>query len=247
MQQEHAHDWPLVVRVASGVQRRHHKDLLAGDPPEERNCVMELDWWAARVKAIGGTWNIVVGDRPVTAEHELLSFARRIVPAYLHDICRRGLNLDHWNAPLESYVAEVLRDLARFVEQRGGDPQTVLAAREIIWPAGQPQAGAFVDLVTRLTWEGDLDVAADDDLQHRWRAVIEVPEANGLFLSHATLAKLLRGKGVDTPAHDQVTRALADAGTLIEDRGDGWLFQRAWIEEQERRLCEDDRNLLRAG
>lgn len=227
--EEHAHDWPSILRVNTTLRKEPRRLLMAGDPPENRNCVMELGWWMARAKALGGDWNIIRGEQSVTADDDLLRFARRLVPAYLLDISRRRLYLDHWSNPLDCYVAEVLRDLARFVESHGGDPQRVLEAREHICPAGQQEAMALADILTRLTWEGKLDVATEDDVRDGHPAVIQVPESDGLFLADTILAKALRDKCVEAPSHDQVARALADAGTLIEDRGDGWVFQREWV------------------
>ncbi|MCH8854352.1 MAG: PAS domain-containing protein, partial [Planctomycetes bacterium] len=218
IQAEYEHRWPVVVRVGQALQQRQRKLLVERDDAKPRNCVLALDWFHAMTKAMDGSWHVIVNPHATHVPHGVLSVASQILPEYLRDLCQRGLNLDRWENPLDSFAEEILRDLARFVDDRYGNGEEVMAAMDVLWPSrehGHPLA--FADLLARLVRNDELGID-EEGYSGQKPALVRVPEVDGLFLAYTTFAKLLKNHRVPVPRMMQVTAMLAHNKWLSENR-----------------------------
>ena len=108
---------PAQLRAAFAAEQQHHWPSYVGLLPTKnsnkavrgwltqafpRNCVTPVharqpDWWT------------VLGEDPTKVPPQLLNLTKRIVPAYLRDVCQRRLQ-----------VGDVHEDLAEFIGRQGG-------------------------------------------------------------------------------------------------------------------------------
>jgi hypothetical protein len=97
---EQKHRWPLYAQLPPPKDGTKVRSWFTQSFP--RNCIMpvrtpQLGWWT------------VVGEEPAKVGARLLLLTKRIVPAYLRDVCERRLQ-----------VGDVHEDLAGFIARQGG-------------------------------------------------------------------------------------------------------------------------------
>lgn len=228
---ESTHRWPVVFQVVTRLQRRHQQMLLEAESPHGRHAVMRVDWYQGMTFALTGSWHVVAGETGGKVAPQLREVASKLLPAYLQDLCERGLGMDLWPERADSFLEDVLEDLARFVDQQYGNGEDVLAALKVLWPGDDDgHAAALGELLVRFIQAGDLDVV--DETAGTRPALLRVPEDEGLLLPHATWHRLLRRRQVPLPDAARVGAALAQAGVLIENRDEGWVISEAWLRER---------------
>jgi hypothetical protein len=167
------------------------------------------------------------------------------VPAYLKHFSKGKLLRDRWNNPLDSFIDDLLRDMTRFVEDCGGDPQAVSAAAGFIWPAREDGNGhALVDLLARFVQDGELKIVAHGSRSTRVASLHERDEGDTYFLPDAAVSRLLVGYATPPLPIDRVTAALRDAGALIKQLEDGCLFAADWLRKHRKLLAVQEAGLL---
>ncbi len=112
----------------------------------------------------------------------------------------------------------------------------MLAAHNVLTPDRDVGNGsAFADLIAQYLNERKLKIGLATD-GRGMPTLIEVPDKDSFFLSHQTLANLLRHQPVEPPTLDEVAVALESEGTLTEVCDDGWLFEADWIWKRYREI-----------
>jgi len=244
---EQRHRWPVIFRIEPTVQQRHRKLLLEGMDDLPHNCLMTLGSCNAMVKALEGSWHVIVGQEPAIAPRDALSMARRLLPAYLHDFCERGVYYSHWEHSVDSFGETVLRDLAKYVDDRGRNETQVLSALETLWPSCESgHARAFAELLARFIRNGSLMVG-DEGNAKRGPVLTRLPDVEGLLVPRAIFAKLLRIEHVAMPDEARAATVLARAGVLIENRENGWVIPDSWLHERLQSVNTATADLLRVS
>jgi hypothetical protein len=228
---EQLHHWPLLGMARGGLQRRHRRELLRREPNRQRNLVFSVDWCDARLLAIDDQWHVVEWSRAVDISPALRKYAKVFIIAYLQDLSRRRLSLGDWTTLSDCHAENVLKDMGRFVRERGGKDAPILAAAEKIRPAQRHgHAAVIVELAAQWRRTGKLSLLEDDGKIHS--AAIVRMEANDAYrFPHLLLSKLTKDAGVDIPTSMQVTAMLDNAGVLVEKQHDAWLIKGDWFKE----------------
>lgn len=100
LQVEQLHHWPIYGQLPPSKNGSKVRDWYTQNYP--RNCI-------SPVRVCQPGWWTVAGEEPAKVRTRLLTLTKRIVPAYLRDVCERRLR-----------VEDVHDDLAGFIARQGG-------------------------------------------------------------------------------------------------------------------------------
>lgn len=115
---ERRHHWPIHVELPLPKNGSKVRGWLTKSFP--RNCITP-------VRASQPGWWTITGEEPAKVHTRLLELTKRIVPAYLKDVCKRRLQ-----------VEDVHEDLAGFIARQGGTMDLDQVRNVLRVTAGQP-------------------------------------------------------------------------------------------------------------
>ena len=237
----------MQFKVGYQLQRRHRRELFKSEDKWD-NCVVAVDGLTAGIMALRGGWNVIAGRRQVKVPEDVLVFAKKLLPAYLKHLCERQLELVPWgDDDRETLVERVIRDLARFCDEFHGNPGGVLSAFDVLLPDnGGHHPHVVADLLDQLIKERRLKIASKPDGRGKPR-LVEVPECDGLFLTHTDFKKLFSDVPVELMYLDDLGAELFAAGALVEppEKKDEFLFHRKWLMKRWQRTAMLDNGLVK--
>ena len=183
-----------------------------------RNCITYMQPIMAETKRLGQGWHTITGHGPVDPSERLLNLVKRIVPAYLRDLCARQLKVEQ----------SVPEDLFAFANRYGAAVPLEAVQQHLYLANDAGDADAFADIVSRLMIAGKFRVALEG---------FEVPEdlvrsAKGLQVPHYQLSQLLAKQSISLPDRTRINTVLTHAGVLRATTMDGWDVDREWWERQ---------------
>ena len=108
-EEEQRSHWPLCAPIAENATAMARRQWIESDQGYARNCITTMDAGTATAKKRGTAWHLLTGPEPASPSPNLLRLVRRLVPAYLRDVCARRLKVD-----------DVLEDLVGFIGRQGG-------------------------------------------------------------------------------------------------------------------------------
>ena len=88
----------------------------------------------------------------------------------------------------------------------------------------------LADILHHLIRERRLKIAAGPDGRGK-PTLVEVPEQEGLMITHEDLEKALGNVLVDLPYWPDLDAVLVSSGALVEVREGAFLFRRRWLEK----------------
>lgn len=128
--QTQAHDAPPVIQMDGGRGREAVWNWLGG--LGEKHCVLPTNRWAALSLSSQHRWHVIESRHSVPRTWSPAEVRTEILPGYLADLARRSC----WLPPSrEPQVLRLIRDLATWYEERGGDAGEVRRARTVLKPA----------------------------------------------------------------------------------------------------------------
>ena len=125
VKEEQQHRWPLYVSFPATAKITLARWFDAACE-YQKNCVTPMAEELAEKYANGDRWRALIGVEPIDLSWNLpnwplLGMVKRLVPAYLRDVCERHLK-----------VGNVLKDMAAFVARQGGEID-VPQVEELLW------------------------------------------------------------------------------------------------------------------
>ena len=131
---------------------------------------------------------------------------------------------------------DILKDLARFVEERHGQEEDVLKAGSALSiDDATTRAEALADLLAHLVETGRLKIR-QMAITRRKPGLLEVEHDGnrGLLIPHTTLEKLTARSSAPTPSLEQLYRVLEEADVLLDEDEVGPICRREWFDERSR-------------
>jgi hypothetical protein len=188
---------------------------------------------AAKVLGIRRQWNTIRCDRRLGSMQLVNDAAIKILPAYLHDLCKRHLQLA---SPPDS-VHSFLDDMADWLSREYGiDPWVVKAAGTVLESPKLTAATCVIELVHRLCQLGYLDTVRADHggatpgcmVLQKAQEVVWIPQRHIV-----EQIELIAGIPPDVLL---ITKVLAEANALVKEcivaQQRGWLLKLPWFEDQ---------------
>jgi len=224
------HHWPYILRLGKSPDLSAIESWLAAD--EARQAIISLPWAAARAMGIRG-WNVLRYERKLGSMQLMTAAARRVLPAYLADLCSRQLFIDNVSA---NHTENVLRDVAGwFTEQCGGDGQAVLDSLTLLeLPGKYPAYQHFLDVVFRFIHDGRIQLVRKtfENEPDGESVVYHVENEAVVWIPEDRVVDTMEKLASVPPTILAIKRDLDAAGGLIGQRtyGDkrGWLVDEAW-------------------
>lgn len=217
---EQTHNWPIVLDPDRHLHRQQRHKLLRSDE-HGRRCITHAEWVTSRLLLLHDGWSVITAEQRLTIPENLPPQISAFLPAYLCDLMGRWCSLhdgrDHVALPLR-----VLRDIAEFVGQHGGDAERVLSAADVLIADGQAdQPQLLIEVLGRLVSNGRLKLSPQ--LVRGAAIMTDIPSKDTLVLTHEALVRALSHLPTNLLDSSHVTRLLENSGVW---RG---TFQGAWL------------------
>lgn len=245
--EEALHGWPIVVETAVGKK-------LASEwiDPDRRaaphNCAMLLDWYTFHAKLLLGDWHLLRDPAAGSLGKDEIIALRRLVAAYLRDLMSRNLEMAAQGPGFGSWWAQVHADLLSFVKRHHGDTAALRASEAVYAPTDKmSQANAFADLTGELLRTSRFVLVPEgfEDESKPTLTTIDSLGKMGLCVPKIDFIQQLQRKEVSIFDGHRITRALADADVLLEDREAGWVVNHEWWSDRQRMRTAEESGMLR--
>jgi hypothetical protein len=231
---EFEHGWPVFIGDHTHVGLDKWRGYwLSLQYQGYRNCVVSLDRAAAMLRASHPGWHVVVGDSVANVPVAWRTLAAKLLPAYLRDLARRNCKL-RLESPRDTWLEEILHDLAAFVSEIGANPGKVYAAQQRLWPSTEHgHAKAFIHFLACLlrssarSGRGNqamLTVVPEGFTERNKYSLVILD--NGVLVPKM-LGDWLLMKNYQLPEEEQISKMLHVGGILVEERDDGWVIDNA--------------------
>lgn len=233
------HAWPIIVK---GTFTRDNNRAIERwlNSTSICNGVATFTGNTALLAPVLSPWRIVHIPAAVDMSSEAQLYGAMVIPLWLQRICKQKLEL---SSDSDTFVLQVLDDMAVMMEELGGNPETVLIASKHIADKSHDAARgeSLVELLFRFITDGtarfgQFDDAVRDGYNPPKIVKIANDEHEGIFISNEDFYKLLAAYDLFTPSPGAITDALTNANALdcrCEYNGDnGWLIIERWWHQQ---------------
>jgi hypothetical protein len=237
LQAEHRHDLPMLFKEWPGLPRRYRRQLFEpGETGQPRNCIVSVDFVAAKLLAINGGWHTIDTQHEGGIAADTLAVAKLLIPAYLKDLSERHFDLGSYPESSSSLVNLIVQDLARFVKARFGDEEDVVSAgRVMVTDDAVNRAEALTDLLMHFVENGRLEIKQTVTGRSKPTLLeVEHDGTPGLLIPYTTLERLSAQSSVPTPSLEQLYRVLEEANVLLDEDEDGPVCRREWFDKRSR-------------
>jgi hypothetical protein len=233
------HGWPIFLKPPK-AQLDDWTDWLTS--AERRNCILPLNWYAAKVLAARPGWHIIEAGRYVSPIG-ICDTARKVLPSFLRYVATQQFKLPtgYRRTGAAGFTHTILVWLSQWYAAQGGNYKVVLNALKVTNFDGDHRRGrravdAFTDLLCRFFEEGELSMERAGFIPARKpiKALICFPGEQGsiglIFIPKMTVNKLLVSHNAPMLDAPGLSRILAESGATAEQEYGGltgWMLNEA--------------------
>ncbi|MEI8375719.1 MAG: hypothetical protein WCJ35_23095 [Planctomycetota bacterium] len=222
------HGWPTILSVPVGRLTRVSADWAEASGP--KNAILSLNEYTALSLGTNTGFHVISSNEPAAPLGILCQAAFKLVPAYLQDICRRRFMIGLTAVRMR----DILRDLAIWFRDAGGDAAAVHRTENVLRIGGQEPWRLFIELVFRL-YGGDHLHVVQEGFQSRHPAVPTIayrPVSDTMPASYSVPARsvnrLLGRLGEPGVNLSKILESLKDVPGFLGANEAGWTFEEGW-------------------
>lgn len=241
---EREHNWPLAISLDGTASREFRRNFVEATD-NDRNCLLNSDWYFALVVLLNGGWNAIVDTSPMHLDESVVDDAKLFLPIYLRSLASRKFKINL--SPARETADVIFEDVAHWFSRRDADPAVIVAASGAVLPSSRYHYGKiFGELLCYLINAGDLYIEPDQNMYVE-RTVWRIDD--NIFVPKLTISKVLAAKKAPMLNAFRVTQHLATGGQLVGDTvingQEGWLLSEKWLAGIRKSVQKETAPLLR--
>ena len=229
------HNWPVMVRSLS-LRQQHFGLARWLNSPCTANGITVLPGPLPLLAPVVSPWRFINIPADLDLSPEAQLHGALVIPLWLQRLCNQKLELE---SDSDTFVLQVLDDMAAMLAQLGGNPGNIRTASKHIDDASAEAGYRLVAFLYQAILDSTaLLVRSNERLFGKIPKIIHIQDADrtGIFLSGDALNQLCDAYDLFIPSPSVITDALTAANALdcrCEYNGSsGWLILERWWHQQ---------------